>query len=73
MRNPLQKVMALILVAVMMLGMTACGGGQKGCSITMMRQQVCLPPSLDRSLYLPPPIPRIPLPAPTPAHRVLPL
>ena len=26
---PLQKVMALILVAVMMLGMTACGGGQK--------------------------------------------
>lgn len=29
MRNPIQKVMALILVAVMMLGMTACGGGQK--------------------------------------------
>ena len=29
MRNPIQKVMALLLVAVMMLGMTACGGGQK--------------------------------------------
>ena len=29
MRNLIQKVMALILVAVMMLGLTACGGGQK--------------------------------------------
>ena len=29
MRNPIQKVIALILVAVMMLGLVGCGGGQK--------------------------------------------
>ena len=29
MRNPIQKVMALILVAVMLLGLVGCGGGQK--------------------------------------------
>ena len=29
MRNPIQKVMALILVAVMLLSLVGCGGGQK--------------------------------------------
>ena len=29
MRNPIQKVMALILAVVMLLGLVGCGGGQK--------------------------------------------